>query len=1056
MRWLVPLLLLTATAHSQINNENNLPSTSVVTDTDSVRVIQGGVSKKAPAGVVRQMTSSHLTDLTKIGQGILTTATPPIGNKLYLQVNADGTISYLDQVSFLGSIGAGSASVVIRTISGVPNIPFNILEVTDGTLTDMGGGIARLAIGSGTGGGGTWGSITGTLSAQTDLQAALNAKQPLDSDLTSIASTATSYGISLLGATNAAAAQSTLALVPGTNVQAWNANLDDLADGSLTGSKVGTGINAANVTVGTLSTSRGGLGTDVSAYGTGLYGTISGAATNVNTFTLLRSAAGITGTPDGTKFLRDDGTLAAVPGAALQVREEDGSPTVSNVSQIRVTNGGLTDNGSGSVSLNLAGGGGGGDVTSSVSVSVDGEMPLFNGTTGKQIKRSTLTGGLLQSTSGVPSIVNTSAGVSAALTDETGTNLLVFSNGPTLVSPILSGATIATTSLTSPIFASSSASPAGSGIVRLANLDLVAWKTSGADATLTTDASRIMQGSVTFNAPTLTEGGNAVPNSTDNITFFSSATSAQWFSKISDPVGTGRVVFDTSPSLTTPTFVGTQTWQDNYLYPDAPMAGTVIDTSKLNNTVSISGPTTLSFNVQPSAGAVFGLKIANTSGSAQSVTIPSSQSDALGGAARTTFSLAAGGKITIRWRHEGSGVYTMWGDPNVIADLTEDTTPDTLNDFVETWDASAGAHKKVKLANLPTGAGDNVQVNAANATDANFADAVGGITWTITGASPSVIKGFVGLDAVALTTNTTGNYVASVSNGLGITGGSAGSEGAALTLGFDTSGLASGDYALSANQLQFVQNGIVAEGATADAIEHFLVFSDPTGSDKTHTIPDRSGTIIQSGDTFTGNVTGTLGSGGSTALTIASNAVNGSMIAMTGDVTGDMLYYNGTDYVRLGIGASNSTLTVSAGLPAWVNSAATTQTLSNKDLTDATNTLPAEIQVAASDETTNLTTGTGKVTFRMPYAMHLTSVRGSLTTAQSAGSLLTFNVKESGTTIFSTKPTFTNGSKTTVGAATPSVLSDTALADDAEITIDIDVVGTAGATGLKITLLGDR
>lgn len=39
----------------------------------------------------------------------------------------------------------------------------------------------------GSGGGGTWGSITGTLSAQTDLQTALNGKQPLDADLTAIA-----------------------------------------------------------------------------------------------------------------------------------------------------------------------------------------------------------------------------------------------------------------------------------------------------------------------------------------------------------------------------------------------------------------------------------------------------------------------------------------------------------------------------------------------------------------------------------------------------------------------------------------------------------------------------------------------------------------------------------------------------------------------------------------------------------------------------------------------------------------------------------------------------
>lgn len=36
-------------------------------------------------------------------------------------------------------------------------------------------------------GGGTWGSITGTLADQTDLQAALNAKQPLDAELTALA-----------------------------------------------------------------------------------------------------------------------------------------------------------------------------------------------------------------------------------------------------------------------------------------------------------------------------------------------------------------------------------------------------------------------------------------------------------------------------------------------------------------------------------------------------------------------------------------------------------------------------------------------------------------------------------------------------------------------------------------------------------------------------------------------------------------------------------------------------------------------------------------------------
>lgn len=48
--------------------------------------------------------------------------------------------------------------------------------------------------------------------------------------------------------------------------------------------------------------------------------------------------------------------------------------------------------------------GGTGDFSSDTATSVDGEMLLFSGTDGKTGKRSTLTGGLLKSTSGVPAI----------------------------------------------------------------------------------------------------------------------------------------------------------------------------------------------------------------------------------------------------------------------------------------------------------------------------------------------------------------------------------------------------------------------------------------------------------------------------------------------------------------------------------------------------------------------------------------------------------------------------------------------------------------------------
>lgn len=112
------------------------------------------------------------------------------------------------------------------------------------------------------------------------------------------------------------------------------------------------------------------------------------------------------------------------------------------------------------------------------------------------------------------------------------------------------------------------------------------------------------------------------------------------------------------------------------------------------------------------------------------------------------------------------------------------------------------------------------------------------------------------------------------------------------------------------------------------------------------------------------------------------------------------------------------------------------------------------VAIACSDETTALTTGTSKVTFRMPYAMVLTAVRASLTTAQASGSIFTVGINEAGTSILSTKLTIDNTEKTSTTATTAAVISDAALADDAEITIDIDQVGDGTAKGLKVYLIG--
>lgn len=114
------------------------------------------------------------------------------------------------------------------------------------------------------------------------------------------------------------------------------------------------------------------------------------------------------------------------------------------------------------------------------------------------------------------------------------------------------------------------------------------------------------------------------------------------------------------------------------------------------------------------------------------------------------------------------------------------------------------------------------------------------------------------------------------------------------------------------------------------------------------------------------------------------------------------------------------------------------------------------ITLACSDETNDILIGTGVVTFRMPYAFTLTSVRASVTTAPT-GSTLIVDINEGGASILSTKLSIDASEKTSTTASTPAVISDTSLADDAEITIDIDQVGsTIPGVGLKVYLIGYR
>lgn len=177
------------------------------------------------------------------------------------------------------------------------------------------------------------------------------------------------------------------------------------------------------------------------------------------------------------------------------------------------------------------------------------------------------------------------------------------------------------------------------------------------------------------------------------------------------------------------------------------------------------------------------------------------------------------------------------------------------------------------------------------------------------------------------------------------------------------------------------------------------------------------------------------------------------------------------DDVNIEAPADNEVLTYDSG--EWVNAPASSGALSGLTDVDVTgvsegdvltydasesewiavapsggSSVPSPIGIACSDETTDLTTGDGKATFRMPFTGTLSEVRATLTTASSSGAV-TVDVRKNGTTVFSTPLTVDASEKTSTTAATPAVVSVPTFADDDEFIVDIDGAGT-GAKGLKL------
>lgn len=185
----------------------NLPAASSVADADTTYVKQGIVTKKATIGLLRQILATQVTDSTTIGQLLMKFPTP-VG-PVYLRINSNGTVTSLDAAGLRADLAL------------VPG-------------TDVQAYNAKLA------------SIALTTFAADTTNYFTSSSAVASTPLTSFART-------ILDDTTQAAVRITLGLTPGTDVQAYNANLATLAAQSTTGmlSRTGTNTYATRDIVGT-------------------------------------------------------------------------------------------------------------------------------------------------------------------------------------------------------------------------------------------------------------------------------------------------------------------------------------------------------------------------------------------------------------------------------------------------------------------------------------------------------------------------------------------------------------------------------------------------------------------------------------------------------------------------------------------------------------------------------------------------------------------------------------------------------------------------------------
>jgi hypothetical protein len=436
-----------------------------------------------------------------------------------------------------------------------------------------------------------------------------------------------------------------------------------------------------------------------------------------------------------------------------------------------------------------------GNLSGTIPSGVLGNSALFIGTTSIALNRTTasqtltgvsidgnaatVTNGALTTGTLGQFAATTSSQLAGVISDETGSGSLVFAISPSLTTPTLgvaSATTINKVTLTAPATGST--------------LTIADGKILTVSNTLTftgTDAASVAFGT-----------GGTVTYTTNKLSVFAATSSAELAGVISDETGSGVLVFGTAPTFTTSIDSGAT-------------FGAFASSTAL--TLGYTGVAASTTNISTGAVASATTKTINLgTGGAASSTTNINIGSASGGTTTVNSGLTVTGNLIV------NGTTTTFNSTTVTIDdpiftLGGDTAPgsDDNKDRGIEFRWHNGSAAKLGFFGFDDSTGYFTFIPDATNTSDVFSGTKGTLdvtaitgsaaTWTtartitlagdltgnvsIDGSAGVTLTATIAADSVALGTDTTGNYVASITNGSYITGGNGGSEGAALTLAVD-------------------------------------------------------------------------------------------------------------------------------------------------------------------------------------------------------------------------------------------------------------------------------